>query len=257
MKEKCILITIDGMRPDGFLDCGHPFVHEMMARGTYTLEGSSVNPPVTLPAHLSIFHSIPPQRHGTTTNTYMPPVHAVSGLFEQIKAAGGHSAMFYGWEPIREIARPKSLRHAEYTWAYAKESTDTVFTEHALSYIKEEKPDFVFLYLVETDEKGGHDSGWMTEEYLRRVRIAVGCVQKVLEQAGDEYTVIVTADHGGHDRTHGMLIPEDMTIPMFFFGKQFAPGRRIDGVTLLDLAPTIAKLLGVYPAEEWEGKSLL
>lgn len=26
MKEKVILISIDGMRPDGFLQCGHPFV---------------------------------------------------------------------------------------------------------------------------------------------------------------------------------------------------------------------------------------
>ena len=215
MKGKCILMTIDGMRPDGFLSCGNNFVKEMMARSRYTLRASSVFPPVTLPAHLSIFHSVPPQRHGTMTNDYMPPVHAISGLFEQIKYAGGRSAMFYGWEPIRDIARPKSLRHAEYIWAYSHESSDTVLTERALAHIKEMQPDFVFLYLVETDEKGGHD------------------------------------------RTHGMQIPEDMTIPMFFFGKGFLPGEETKDVTLLDLAPTIADVLGIPAAEEWEGRSLL
>ena len=64
MNRKVILISIDGMRPDGLLQCGNPFVQELMKRGSYTLEGSSVNPPVTLPCHMSIFHSVTPDRHG-------------------------------------------------------------------------------------------------------------------------------------------------------------------------------------------------
>ena len=53
MKSKVILISIDGMRPDGFLQCNHPFVHEMMQRASYTLSGSSMQPSVTLPCHMS------------------------------------------------------------------------------------------------------------------------------------------------------------------------------------------------------------
>lgn len=37
MKNKVILISIDGMRPDGFLKCGHPFVGSMMEQFSYTL----------------------------------------------------------------------------------------------------------------------------------------------------------------------------------------------------------------------------
>ena len=98
MKQKVILIGIDGVRADGFLKCENPFIYEMMKRGSYTLEGSSVIPSVTLPCHMSIFHSVPPARHGTTTNTYVPMVRPVDGLFEQINKAGGRSAMYYGWE---------------------------------------------------------------------------------------------------------------------------------------------------------------
>ena len=50
---------------------------------------------------------------------------------------------------------------------------------------------------------------------------------------------------------------EDMTIPMFFYGPQFEPGREIRGVSILDIAPTIADIMGVAPAKEWEGKSLV
>ena len=48
-----------------------------------------------------------------------------------------------------------------------------------------------------------------------------------------------------------------MTIPMFFYGKQFVPGKELSGVSILDIAPTIADIVGVPPAKEWEGKSLI
>lgn len=257
MKQKVILVSIDGMRPDGLLKCGNPFVQEMMERGSYTLEGSSMIPSVTLPCHMSIFHSVPPVRHGMSTNTYVPMVRPVNGLFEQIKNAGGRSAMYYGWEPLRDVSRPGSLKHAEYIWAYSADNTDRMLTESALRYIKKEHPDFVFLYMVETDEKGGHDNGWMSDVYLKCIHDAIDNVKQVLDEVGDEYTVIVTADHGGHDRAHGTELPEDMTIPMFFIGPAFEPGKKLSGVNLLDLAPTIAELMGVPKAQEWEGKPIV
>lgn len=35
------------------------------------------------------------------------------------------------------------------------------------------------------------------------------------------------ADHGGYDRTHGMQIPEDMTVPLFLYSPDFAPARLV------------------------------
>jgi phosphopentomutase len=69
--------------------------------------------------------------------------------------------------------------------------------------------------------------------------------------------VIVTADHGGHDRNHGTELPEDMQIPMFYFGSRFESGKRFRGGSILDIAPTIAKLMNVMPADEWEGTAVL
>ena len=58
---------------------------------------------------------------------------------------------------------------------------------------------------------------------------------------------------GGHDRMHGTNLNEDMTIPMFFCGAPFAQNKQIDGVSIKDIAPTVASLLGAEPAKEWEG----
>ena len=165
--------------------------------------------------------------------------------------------MFYAWEPIRQVSTPKSLTFAEYAWAYALESADTYLTGRMLECIRQYAPDFLFIHMVETDEKGGHDNGWMTQAYLDRISIALDNIRRILETCGNRYDVIVTADHGGHDRTHGLDIPEDMTIPMFFFDSDFEPGAQLENVGLLDLAPTIAKLIGVPPAREWEGRSIV
>ncbi len=256
MNNKVILISIDGMRPDGVMQCGNPFVEDMMRLGSYTLTAQTVLPSVTLPCHMSMFHSVPPTRHGIGTNIYTPMVRPLNGLFEQIAATGGVSAMYYGWEPLRDVARPGSLKFAGYLNAYAEDATDGKLTDLALDRMEKSRPDFVFLYMVETDEKGGHDNGWMSPAYLGYISAAIDNVKRVYEAFGDEYTVIVTADHGGHERSHGSDMPEDVTIPMFFLGKRFAAGKALEGVSILDLTPTIADILNVNPAPEWEGKSL-
>ena len=147
----------------------------------------------------------------------------------------------------------KSAKRQRYTF----DNTDAMLTDRALNYIKLAHPDFVFLYMVETDEKGGHDNGWMTEPYLKCIHDAINNVKRVIEETNGEYTVIVTADHGGHDRAHGSDMDEDMTIPMIFYGKEFKAGECLSGVSILDLAPTIAKIMGVPKAPEWEGKELV
>ena len=257
MNNKVILISIDGMRPDGLLKCKNSYVDELKKIASYTFDARTVFPSVTLPCHMSMFHSVPPERHGTTTNTYVPQVRSINGLFEQLKNAGKISAMYYGWEPLRDVSRPGSLMESGYINAYSFEHTDAMLTDRALDYIALAKPDFVFLYMVETDEKGGHDNGWMSDAYLDYINCAVSNVKRVIEETKGEYTVIVTADHGGHDRSHGSSIDEDMTIPMFFYGSQFVSGKEFSNVTILDIAPTIADIIGVSPAKEWEGKSLV
>ena len=255
MENKVILISIDGMRPDGLKACGNPYVKELEGLCYYTYNGRSMEPSVTFPCHFSMTHSVTPQRHGILTNTYVPQVRPVKGIFEKVKEAGGVCAMFYGWEPLRDICPPGALNFATYINAYMQESGDTALTDECEKILTERKPDFAFLYMVETDEKGGHDNGWMSEEYLRRISIAIDNVKRIIQKFGDEYSVIIMADHGGHDRSHGSTMPEDMTVPFFFYGRNFPKGEIIaEDISLLEIAPTIAKLFGIPAEPEWEGK---
>jgi predicted AlkP superfamily pyrophosphatase or phosphodiesterase len=255
--RKVILISIDGMRPDGVTACNNPFVAELTKKASYTFTARTVFPSVTLPCHMSMFHSVPPTRHGMMGNQYITPVHPITGIFEHVCAHGGTTAMFYGWEHLRDISRPGSLTFAEYIHSYSDEFTDGILTDKALSCIDKYSPDFVFLYMVETDEKGGHDNGWMSQTYLDYISKAMDNVKRVIEKLGDEYTVIVTADHGGHERIHGTDMAEDMTIPMFFFGKDFIAGKQLTDVSILDIAPTVADVMELPTQRGWEGTSVL
>lgn len=257
MENKVVLILVDGMRPDGLLQCGHPFVQTMLEKFAYSLNARTVIPPVTLPCHMSLFHSVDPDRHGVTTNTYIPMARPVKGIAEVLAQNGLKNAFFLTWEELRDLSRPDSLTYSMLINQHKQADTDTKITRAAIEYIGSEKPDFTFLYLGETDEVGGHDVGWMSEQYEKCLYKAAGCIENVFNHLPEGYSMIVVADHGGHERNHGSDIPEDMTIPLFAYGEAFAPGEQWqDGASIKDVAPTVAKLLGAAPAKEWEGKPL-
>ncbi len=252
---KTILILVDGLRPDA-LD---KFTQgdKLKNISSYTLKGQTVMPSVTLPCHMSLFHSVDPSRHGTTTNTYMPQVRPINGLCEVLKTYKKKSCFYYNWEELRDIARPGSLMQSVFYSGsqYGWELSNNKVTKAAVENIKELMPDFAFVYLGYVDE-AGHASGWMSEHYFKAVKNSLDNIEYILNHVTEDYTVIITADHGGHDRTHGTDKPEDMTIPVFFIGRDFTPGEELVDISMKDIAPTITAILNIPADEFWEGRSI-
>jgi len=256
MNEKVLLILADGMRPDAL--AGIPYVEQLLANSAYTMCAKTVFPSVTLPCHMSLFHSVDPQRHGTTTNIYMPQVRPVNGICEQLALAKKSSAFFYEWQELRDLVRPGSLMHSFFYNNSDKRKVPPVTAGAAIRYLTEESPDFAFLYFEFPDHMGhSSEGGWMGPEYMQSIRTVWEQIERVMAAVGDTYTVLITADHGGHDRTHGTEMPEDMTIPVICHGTMFRPGEFERAVSIKDLAPTIVRILGAEPAAEWEGTALL
>lgn len=256
--RKVILILVDGMRPDAMTGCGHPYGKKLLEMGSYSLTAETVYPSVTLPCHMSLFHSVPPERHGILTNTYVPQARPVRGLCEQLSAAGKICSFFYNWEELRDLSRPASLAYSYFVSGafYPYEKANEMVTENALSYIKEEKPDFAFVYLGLVDH-AGHAHKWMGEAYMQACRQSLDEIQRLTECFQEEYSVIVTADHGGHEWMHGTMEKEDMLIPLVCIGPDFQPGARLENARICDIAPTIAELMGVAAVQDWKGRSLL
>lgn len=253
---KTLLILVDGMRPDALSQI--PQAQEIMKRCAFTTKATTVMPSVTLPCHMSLFHSVDPTRHGTTTNTYAPQVRPIDGLCEVLSKNKKSCAMFYNWHELRDLVRPGSLIHSYFCKgsSIGWEKANNMVTDAAIQFLSACDTDFAFLYLGYVDE-AGHAHGWMSKEYMQAMENSFENIQRVLDTLSEDYTVIITADHGGHERMHGTDLPEDMTIPVIIQGKDFPSGKNLENVNIKDFAPTITKLLGVEPDETWEGKSLL
>ena len=82
-------------------------------------------------------------------------------------------------------------------------------------------------------------------------------MKRMFDAFANEYSIIIMADHGGHDRTPGTELPEDMTIPIIMLGNGIDTAGDISGANIKDIAPTVTKLLGIEPDPDWEGKSLV
>lgn len=250
-----VFVMVDGLRPDALSAFDCPNIHSIQQRGSSTLRATSVMPSITIPCHLSIFYSVPPTRHGITTNNWQPMARPLPGLIEQASAANRKTAFFHNWEPLRNLNSPGSLNFSYFRDnVYTDiEQGDYVIATEAARYIESDRPDFIFIYFGTVDTVG-HIAGWMSDAYLQQAERADKALGVVLNSLPEDHTILLQSDHGGHDRAHGTDSPEDMTIPWMAAGPGIRSGYEIQGaVSLLDTAPTLAAILDIEPHRDWEG----
>lgn len=248
------LVMVDGLRPDALAAASLPHIERLRARSAYSLGACSVEPSLTLPCHMSIFHSVPPARHGVMTNHWQPMARPIPGLMEQARAADRRCYFFHNWEPLRDLNRPESLSFVYYRDNCYTPDGDLHIAEEAAHVIARERPDFAFVYFG-TIDVAGHLYGWMSPEYLAQAQHVDQAVGTVLDALRDDDAILLLSDHGGHERVHGTTQPEDMTILWMVAGPTIRRDHHIQSsVTLLDCAPTLARLLNIPTHRDWEGR---
>lgn len=251
-----VLVMLDGVRPDAIAAAGCPALDGLRARGATTLTARSVMPSITLPCHTSIFYSVPPERHGITSNDWQPMARPLPGLVEVAKQSGLRCGFFYNWEQLRDMARPGTMHSAFFRNSSETAEGDDEVADAAAAQIGPERLDFAFVYFGTVDS-AGHAFGWMSPPYLAQLRRVDAALGRLLAALPAETTVLVQADHGGHDRSHGTDSPEDMTIPWLLAGPTIRKGYEIaEPVSLLDTAPTLARVLGLAAPAAWEGRAV-
>lgn len=250
-----VLVSVDGMRPDAMLAAETPCLDRLRATAAYTDRARTVMPSVTLPCHTSMLRGVDVTRHGITTNHFVPLARPVPSLFDVATRSGKRCGAFMNWGPLRDLYEPESVETAYYIADSKTEAGDLSVARSAIMHHQQRPYDFLFVYLGRTDSMG-HDHGWMSDPYLDAIRHADVCIATLVEALDRErrpWTMLVQSDHGGHDRSHGTDRPEDMTIPWMLVGDGVLPGELPDGVRIFDTAPTLAALLGLKPAKEWDG----
>ena len=261
-QRKVMLIVIDGCRPDGIAKTLTPNIDSMVQDGAHSFSAETVSPPLTLPAHFSIFSSRQPVNHNVLTNTGRPDISPDTfTVFEAARYNRLSTAAYYSWEQLRNLTPPGVLDQSimERTLGLPLEPQDLRFIKMVTPSIVRTAPDLCFVYLEGVDA-AGHKHGWMSNEYLTAISNAdkaLGFLLGTLEDIGlkNSYNVMVFSDHGGVDTHHMDPLPEVLTIPWIAAGPDIAQGIVLDkDITVLDIAPTAAALLQIPSHWSWEGR---
>lgn len=267
MRTKVILVVFDGCRPDALAQAHTPHVDALWRSGAYTWAARSVMPSITLPTHTTMFRGVAPDKHGIYDNTFRPSAANFPSMMDVARRARLHTAMFYSWEPLRDLSAHGSLIMSYCLNGEAIPDADQRVAAEAARYLVEKQPDLTLVYLGNTDI-AGHAHGWMSAPYLAAVEgadRALGVVLAALDGAGlrDHFTILLLADHGGHDYGHGTDSAEDMTIPWIINGTPIKTGPDGAGyalpgpVCILDTAATILHLLDLPRPESWDSRPIL
>ena len=251
--SRVLILSIDGLRPDAILAAPMPNLMALMQNSAYTLNAQTIYPSATLPSHSSMLTGTCPSKHGVDWNDYIPEKGYAQGtdLFDLAHAAGLQTVMYVGKEKLRQITEPQSTDIFVYI-----NDRDLVIADNLTANFPQ---DFGLLFVHFPLVDGmGHVYGWMSPEQLSvayRADEALGNILAELDARGlrDETLIIVTADHGGHDTTHGSSLREDMTVPWIASGPFIQPEVLTTQVHTMDTAATAAFILGLPIPPEWDG----
>lgn len=261
--DHVIVISVDGLRPDAIERFGAGTMQRMMREGSHTLNARTILPSKTLPSHTSMLTGVEPEDHGITWNTDETETHghvAVPTIFEMARDRGFTTAAFFSKTKFHHLEIPNSLDHVDSPESGKWSAGRTL--GNVGGYLQSAKPNLMFVHIGEPDY-AGHFWGWMSGRYGHAVRVADQAIASVLTDANrafgvGNYTVIVTADHGGHGRNHGSADPRDVTIPWIAWGKGVTPGQVLpDGIRTMDTAATAMWLLGVPNEQAADGQAVL
>ncbi|MCC7518214.1 MAG: alkaline phosphatase family protein [Verrucomicrobiae bacterium] len=254
--EHVVILSLDGGRPDVLLSAETPNLHEMADRGAWTWWAQTVNPSITLVSHSSMLTGCLPQKHGIHWNKWAPErgYAKATTCFEVAKAAGLRTAMVVAKRKFEHLAKPGSVDRF-----LCVEDEAPVVAEAAARVIREDKPHLLFVHFKDGDSVG-HAKGWGSREQrqaFEKCDEGVGVLRSAIRDAGLQSSTlfVISADHGGHGKTHGTTDVRDMTIPWIAYAPGLVPPHQVESsVSTCDTAATAVAVLGLKPDPSWDGK---
>ncbi|HMC53598.1 MAG TPA: alkaline phosphatase family protein [Gemmatimonadaceae bacterium] len=262
--DHVVVISIDGLRADAIEAFDAPTLERLMREGRYSLTAQTIPLSLTLPSHTSMLTGVGMDVHKVTWNSDKTKEFGyvkVPTVFGIAHSAGFATAAFFSKTKFHHLEVPGTLDFSrapssDVRSPWGEERT----TDYVDEYLRNANPNLLFVHLAEPDFIG-HNFGWMGRMYGNAVREADRGVARVLREADQRfgagnYTLIVTADHGGHKRSHGTTEATDMTIPWIVWGAGVQKGGQLTGIKTMDTAATILWMLGLDVPGNWVGRPI-
>ena len=259
--KRVIVIAIDWCRADRLREAETPCIDRLRREGTEFTDMRTVYPARTVTCFSSMLTGAPPRLHGMSSN-FVPRLGVkCDSLFTSLRRQG-KTGVFVGIAHLIDAFGERDVRSV--TAVTDNDEIDHALVAQAKQVLQEEEPDLLVLQLLSVDQTG-HARGSYNREYLEKIEETDHIIQGFLDWCGvngylDDTTVILTADHGQGIGIggHGHMSPSETFIPCILWGAGVQGGRVYDEPrSVMDIAPTIAYLLGTLPPEQSVGQTLI
>lgn len=258
LTEQVILVVMDGLRVD--TSYALPTLQRLRAGGAdRTLLAGQ--PSLSRPGWTVMGTGAWQEQSGIASNFTEDSIQ-LDTLFLSLKRAGRSTALVgsEGWAQLYptgvDVARTFGDPEGGYVDFQSLIAGDDRIHAAAVQVL-EPFPTFVLIHFLGPDN-AGHGWGADSDEYLRIAVYDDALLAALLERVDlERSTVFVTADHGHIDRGgHGGGEAEVLEVPLVGAGAGIQPGV-YPAAAQIDLAPTIAALLGVGIPSHSTGRPLL
>ncbi len=279
--QHVLVIGLDGTNLSAILaDDYNQNLFDLMNDGTTAASTIIGHTTISNPSWTGILTGVWGETAGVSNNVFTPSTYDTwPTIFNQLETYNPaiKTTAIADWAVIAQIAGAGSAP-AENILYYPKINDSWLDTDDEVGVASVNSiqntlagtPSFQFSYFVGVDETG-HDFSAGSPEYANALRNAdenVGAIMDAvraweLANPGEEWTVIVTTDHGQDPSrqigllAHGFQTPYETTTFVIANGPGFRQGAVNNTYVNIDVTPTVAQLFGISPEPYSQGKPLM
>ncbi|HMJ97072.1 MAG TPA: alkaline phosphatase family protein, partial [Thermoleophilaceae bacterium] len=259
--ERVYVIVVDGCNRGRLWQAHAPVMDRLAREGTEYLAVEPAYPARTVVCFSSMLTGATPAEHGMRSN-FAPRLGVQRESIFDVLERHGRSGQLVGIAHLLDPFGEDVVRSV--TSVQPTSQIDASLVAEGRRVVEDEDPDLLVLQLLAADQLG-HVRGVRSPEYLNQLAETdrhVGGFLRVLEDSGrlDRATVILMADHGQGRGIggHGHLDWGERPVPFVVWGEGALPGTvSSEPRSVLELAPTIARLLGVPQPDAARGRPLV
>lgn len=266
--DHVVIIGLDAMSSHGMQRATTPNLNRMIENGASSINGRCILTPASTQNWTTMLTGAVPVQHGVTGNPWQRDNHRIEpyisnedGLFPSIfdwVREGRRDAkvyMLHEWKNVKRMFSWERVNICE------KTPTGEATFERAEELFFADRPDLLYMHILDTDHVG-HNDGHDTEEFyscIEKYDTLIGQFVERIEKEGllDNTLIMVVADHGGFLGTHSGESEKAIEIPVILYGGGVQNGVTLSKYFIFDVAPTVAWAMDVeWPEDVCVGKPL-
>ena len=207
-EKKVLIIGIDGVRSDAFIQAQTPNIDALIENGIYSPNALNDDITISGPGWSAILCGVWSSKHLVTGNDF------TINDFESFPSLLRHAEEYdpnistlsiCHWDPINDYIVQN------YVDFKLNVSTDAEVSSQATSYISSNDPDLIFLHFDDVDH-AGHSSGFNPDvpEYMNAIETTddlispiINAIEQRPNYANEDWLILISSDHCGVCYSHG------------------------------------------------------